>query len=177
MSDTTEASSIAKTVNILDAITWLKLAWDTVTPTTIQKCFFNCGFSEAKTDTEEPAPPADSTNYQSLLGDVTMEEYATADNNLVTSVGNSTNWEEEFLAKASGDRVEEENEEQDEEQEEANQTKPPPTCNQASDYLRHVRELALLNDNEELLTLMTKSLACLDEMRCSQAQHCKADYH
>jgi hypothetical protein len=38
---------LAKGLNVLDAIMWLKAAWDNVEPTTIQKCFTKCGFTQA----------------------------------------------------------------------------------------------------------------------------------
>ena len=41
------ASDSAKSVNVLDAIMWLKTVWDNVKPTTIQKCFAKCGFTQA----------------------------------------------------------------------------------------------------------------------------------
>ena len=46
MEEATSAFEVAKKVNILDAIMWLKSAWDEVQPASIQKCFAKCGFSE-----------------------------------------------------------------------------------------------------------------------------------
>ena len=39
------ASDLAKQVNVLDAILWLKAAWDLVSLSTITKCFVHCGFT------------------------------------------------------------------------------------------------------------------------------------
>ena len=36
--------------NILDAILWLKNAWDAVDPTTIEKCFAKCVFVDILVD-------------------------------------------------------------------------------------------------------------------------------
>ena len=44
MEEATSASEVAKKVKILDAIMWLKSAWDEVQPASIQKCFAKCGF-------------------------------------------------------------------------------------------------------------------------------------
>ena len=38
------ASEIWKKIDALQAITWIKKAWDSVTPETIQKCVQRCGF-------------------------------------------------------------------------------------------------------------------------------------
>ena len=38
------ASEILKKIGVLQAITWIKKAWDSLTPETIQKCFKRCGF-------------------------------------------------------------------------------------------------------------------------------------
>ena len=42
----------APTVNVLDAMQWLKVAWDKVTPSTIQNCFRHCGFRLASDEVE-----------------------------------------------------------------------------------------------------------------------------
>ena len=41
MDEAISASELAKKVNVLDAILWLKSAWDNVQSATIQKCFTN----------------------------------------------------------------------------------------------------------------------------------------
>ena len=38
------ASEILKKIDLLQAITWIKKAWDSITPETIQKCFKQCDF-------------------------------------------------------------------------------------------------------------------------------------
>ena len=37
------ASAICKSVNVLDAIRWIKQAWEDVSATTISNCFRHCG--------------------------------------------------------------------------------------------------------------------------------------
>ena len=44
MDGASSAQELAKTVNVLDAILWLKSAWSEVKEETIQKCFKHCGF-------------------------------------------------------------------------------------------------------------------------------------
>lgn len=50
MDDCSCALELPKRINMLDAIMWLKNAWDAVTPTTIEKCFAKCGFHETFSD-------------------------------------------------------------------------------------------------------------------------------
>ena len=40
------ATELSKRVDVLDAIGWLWLAWCSVSPSTIVKCFARCGFVE-----------------------------------------------------------------------------------------------------------------------------------
>ena len=56
MDDANTATELSKKINILDAIMWLKSAWDSVQPDTIKKCFAKCGFDmveESDLDDEE----------------------------------------------------------------------------------------------------------------------------
>ncbi len=45
MDEANTASDVAKQVTILDAVLWLKSAWEAVTSDTIQKCFIRWGFN------------------------------------------------------------------------------------------------------------------------------------
>ena len=63
------ASEILEKIDVLQAFTWLKKAWDSVTPETIQKCFRRCCF-QAGNEGEEGSfisflyVCAGVTNYQ-----------------------------------------------------------------------------------------------------------------
>ena len=61
MNEATCASDLTKSVNVLDAIIWLKTSWDSGKPITIQKCFSNCGFTQAVF-----ADPEENTTYVPL---------------------------------------------------------------------------------------------------------------
>ena len=50
MDQATCASELAKKINILDAILWLKNAWDALDPATIERCFAKCGFIDTAVD-------------------------------------------------------------------------------------------------------------------------------
>ena len=47
------ASDVAKKVNVLDAILWLKSAWDSVKAVTIERCFAKCGFLDTLVDAQD----------------------------------------------------------------------------------------------------------------------------
>ena len=42
--ETGTASALSKSVTVLDAIMWLKVAWDALKASTVTKCFIKCGF-------------------------------------------------------------------------------------------------------------------------------------
>ena len=84
-----------------------------------------------------------------------------------------TQWEEDFLSQLRGEDPEEpEAEEPEEEQQEAT-TRPTLTSQQASDYLSQLQDFAMQQKNPELLELITKSLSCMDEIRCQQTKNFK----
>ena len=55
MDDSSCALELAKSVNVLDAILWLKRAWDAVKEVTIERCFAKCGFVDTLVGEDEPA--------------------------------------------------------------------------------------------------------------------------
>ena len=102
-----------------------------------------------------------------------MDEYVSSDLNVATSLSSSTQWEEDFLSQLRGeDPKEPEAEEPEEEQQEAT-TRPTLTSQQASDNLSELRDFAMQQKNPELLELITKSLSCMDEIRCQQTKKSK----
>ena len=55
------ASQLAKSINVLDAIMWLKRAWDALKEVTIERCFAKCGFIDTLVGEDEPADAEVST--------------------------------------------------------------------------------------------------------------------
>ena len=45
MDESTNASELAKRIDLLDAIFWLNIAWDNLSEETIENCFKKCGFN------------------------------------------------------------------------------------------------------------------------------------
>ncbi|XP_068758747.1 tigger transposable element-derived protein 6-like [Montipora capricornis] len=77
------APDIAKEVDVLQAIRWIKQAWDEVPEEIVQKCFDKCGFSNvvqnnARSEEEEDQEFAELVRRISQ-GETTAEEYVTAD--------------------------------------------------------------------------------------------------
>ena len=67
MNDTASASDLAKEVTVLDAMMWLKLAWDDVSDITIQKCFAHCGFNVSIPNQEpEESETTDESDFQTV---------------------------------------------------------------------------------------------------------------
>ena len=71
------ASEVAKKVNILDAIMWLKSAWDEVQPARIQKCFAKCSFSEQLLQCDENEEVEENDDLQDFVAELgmTWDEY------------------------------------------------------------------------------------------------------
>ena len=138
------ASDLAKCVNILDAIMWLQSAWDSVKPTTVQKCFAMCGFNKANcSDQEEVVIDSNITALVETWG-VSWEEYANFYRDLSTNRSIDEHCEVAILEKAtaqlsSEDALEKRAEEKDEEEDEKSEmmvNKPTISTGTAIYYLR-----------------------------------------
>lgn len=81
MNEADTARELAKSVNLLDAISWLDMAWNSVDATTIPKCFKKCGF-EVKEDMDDAMEPIIEVDplFDNLLGSVSWEDYVNMDN-------------------------------------------------------------------------------------------------
>ena len=58
------ASAICKSVSVLDAIPWIKHAWEDVSPTTIANCFHHCGAIPKEGEEDQADPFADLEDSQ-----------------------------------------------------------------------------------------------------------------
>ena len=98
MDEAAYPSDLAKSLNILDAITWLKSAWDSVKPTTIQKCLARCVFNKATCSDQEEETVIDSniTAFVETCG-VSWEEYQNFDHDLSMNRSIDEEWETAIL--------------------------------------------------------------------------------
>ena len=88
MNEASCASDLTKSVNDLDAIMWLKTAWDNVKPTTIQKCFAKSGFTQAVfADPEEDTTCTIDSSLGAFMETcgASWEVYADFDQDLATN--------------------------------------------------------------------------------------------
>ena len=105
MDDANCASDLAKFVNVLDAIVWLRHAWDCSREETIVKCFSKCGVATSikTSDTTDFDADALDDDSQAILGSTTLAEYVNMDSDLATTETIDPNWRDNLLAKAAGD--------------------------------------------------------------------------
>ena len=106
------ATAIVKSINVLTAIRWIKMAWDKVKPETVIKCFKRTGaFPEDEESEEDPFAGLDDdgdedTCLEDLVHhfdvDTTADDYANADDGLDTNLTfeDSDNWREELRSMA-----------------------------------------------------------------------------
>ena len=66
MEDCKTATELVEKIKVLDAILWLRYAWDMVSDTTIQKCFKKCGIDTPAVD-EPLEKEQDNTEEETLL--------------------------------------------------------------------------------------------------------------
>lgn len=81
------ALDIAKEVDVLQTIRWIKQAWDKVPEETVQKCFDKCRFSSVVQNNERSEEEVEEQEFAELvrrisLGETTAEEYVTSDQDI-----------------------------------------------------------------------------------------------
>ena len=163
MNDASSASELAKKVNVLNAISWLKVAWDHVQPSTIQKCFSKCGFSdELMTNDENVEVDEELEDFARQHGGVTWEEFSNFDSNLATTMTVEDNWEENLLASCctEDDRLSDSDEDDEDEE---NTSIPVIQPRVAVRYLQQLKDFALFHKNGELLELISTSEVTVEQ--------------
>ena len=149
------APDIAKEVDVLQAIRWIKQAWDEVPGDIVQRCFDKCGFSNVvqnneRSEEEEDQECAELVRHISL-GRTTAEEYVTADQEIPSCEPpvNTTlpNWRQRLRDEAL-DLYQKESEEPAskvvvvaEEDEDVDFEPPAPTIKSTTEALRLVDDL------------------------------------
>ena len=67
------APDITKEVDVLQAIRWIKQAWDEVPEETVRKCFEKCGFSEAVCNSRRSEEEEDQ-EFEELVRRISLDE-------------------------------------------------------------------------------------------------------
>lgn len=89
------ASELSKSIDVLEALYFIKASWKKVTPTTIKNCFSKAGFNKGQGDATEFDPEDDqplsalanllrSAKVVGLVDDRTADDFITLDMDLVT---------------------------------------------------------------------------------------------
>ncbi|CAN7995917.1 unnamed protein product [Ixodes pacificus] len=150
-------------LSILDAMHFLATAWDTVSATTVQHCFRKCGFQragqvQALTTNNADEDADDSQEMEDAMAKmgapITYCEYASLDDNVVTS-------EPQSIADIVADLTTADNEESDEEDEQKTNDDAAPTFAEpiaALDTLRRYVNVHDCAESERGLRLLEKRL-------------------
>ena len=170
MDEATSANDLAKQVNVLDAIMWLKSAWDSVQPTTIQKCFQKCGFAAVSLSEGAEDNPVVDSDLQVFTENVgmTWDEYANFDADLATYETVEKDWEDKLLdrviARHQGSTISSDEEDIDD----GSGPTPIVSAVMAVGYLDQLRDFALAHQNPELLEYISKSKAIVEYSMCKK---------
>ena len=95
MDQCNSASDLGKQIFILDAILWLKSSWESLLPSTISKCFANCGFAvDDRINTKEITNDEEEVSFgaEGLMEDMSMVQFATFDDEVTTSDSLNDDW-------------------------------------------------------------------------------------
>lgn len=102
MNETSTASELIKSVDMLHAISWIVKAWNSTETDTIKKCFARCGFTN-DTDTElstdvisENIELSDLIKHVTGETDITDDDYVMHDDDIPIE-DNSDEWEKDLV--------------------------------------------------------------------------------
>ena len=176
MNEATCASDLVKSVNILDAIMFLRRAWDAVQPSTITRCFEKCGFVELSVREEENETAGEEVNLEMDLqflvhsAGTTWAEHSNCDQELATSyTEEDVDWEQRALERAVNKDKEIQNESdtyvEDDAEEEGDDTSECLSEREAAVHLHQLRDFAVAHDNAELLQLISKSQTIVEKLQ------------
>ena len=111
----------------------------------------------------------DNTEEETILDGMTLAEFASLNDNLLTTETLEDDWEENLQAKARGEIPAEEDEEDEEEPEPVKTI----TTKEFSEQLLGMRDYALRLDNAEMLDLLNKTQALLESQKLTQTSKLK----
>lgn len=172
MDDASSATGISKAVNILDAILWLKCAWDAVSSVTIQKCFSKCGFNvplrseNDSDDGDDSQTDRPAEELESVIPGVEMNwnDYAQCDDQLPTCETIQDDWEENLIEKLRMDKQDDPEDEDEDVIEISTEERSIISEESAAVALRELRDFSIAHENAYLLDLVCKSQEVLDRL-------------
>lgn len=161
MDEAHSVTDLVKEVTLLDAILWMRNAWDATSSTTIQKCFANCGFNTGlSTPPADTTEEDDTTDLNPAMADMTWDEYVDADVNVATSNTTDDKWEQNLIAVARGDQPQDTDQDTDDDDATDDETALAPTVvshRTALDYLTALQTYALHHGDSDLADNFSKA--------------------
>ncbi|XP_070211698.1 tigger transposable element-derived protein 6-like [Littorina saxatilis] len=152
---TSTGPTLAKSVNLLHAVMWLKKAWQEVRVSTITKCFKKCGFSAddtTSTDPEEPEAESDEVDAAVLLGEMTWEEFASVDDDAPVCPEVDPDLPTISDSQPSASEVQQEEEEEEEEEDE--EDNPVMNFASAASCTQYLMRFALANNFPDMADVL-----------------------
>ena len=165
------ASDLAREVNLLDAIMWLKTAWDTVRPSTIRKHFAECGFVQS--DAMKDGDMADVSETEE--NDLSLE---TELQSLVHTAGTTwieyANFDQDLPTTYADEKEEKTDPNTDSDDELADHHSHSDLSGKvAAGYLHELRDFAVANNSTELLQLISNSQGIVEKMTTQKMANAK----
>ena len=173
----TNATEVAKSVDVLSAIRWIGKAWDEVKEETIQKCFRRAGVLDEdlnpvsiNEDGVDPFADVDA-QLQELVAQsmprsesCSIEEYISGENSLSTCADfDSETWDTDFLESIdthrNGDDDDEDNDEDDEEV-----PLPPPKLMNIRAAIDSLEDVKMFLEYHGLVHESSKVHSCIDSL-------------
>ncbi|XP_070573830.1 tigger transposable element-derived protein 6-like [Ptychodera flava] len=102
--DASNASEVAKSVNVLDAVYWISGAWRETKEETIRKCFRKGGFRVDTDESDVSEETEDESELRTLIqevnqgcSDCTVDQYLNFDDALPTEATYDGEWEDQIV--------------------------------------------------------------------------------
>ena len=176
MDDTSSASDISRSVNVLNALTWIAQAWDETPSDIVSKCFAHAGF------TVEGSGLVDDTDLSELnslthviSNNCSASDFVAIDDDLCTYETLGNDWEEVLLSKAKddGSELDAAEDEDEEETDDRADNDPEPVITCYKDAIKSLQDIQSFvmtrSDGAELLGLLTKAESVMERKLYQQA--------
>lgn len=161
MNEVSSVTDLVKEVTVLDAILWMRNAWDATSPTTIQKCFAKCGFNTNTTSAVDSSQDEDDTSdLNPVLAGMTWEDFVDADADVATSNTADDNWEQDLIEAARGRKTNTQTPETDSDSD-CDQAEERPAVishETALEYLSALQTYALHHSDSDMVDRLSKTM-------------------
>ena len=157
-------TDLLKQISILDAIYWIKHAWDEVETSTIMKCFQKSGF--VFSETEDNVVSEDINDDIPLsLANMANELFGCDFSDLVEIEQSIPTCDESMDWDKPASELLSENETLTDESDETDQTVPVCTLNEVEEYLEKLKVFALAKGQNQMLTNVMELTEMATSMR------------